>query len=109
MLCLDGQTERPLPHAPSEAFSIHVFSAKAVRDGRIVRRALREIERYIGHERFLKDVRGRGFRAVENAGQIVNFCNREPVRVLRDTVFAGRNGSEEPAIPLTLTAASRAT
>jgi len=28
-------------------------------------------------------VRNRGFRAVENAGQIIVFCNNRPVQLLR--------------------------
>jgi len=47
----------------------------------------------------VKELHRRGFRAVENAGQMVIFCNREPVRIVRDTVFAGENGSEKPAFP----------
>jgi len=95
----DGCMENLPPHISPEAFLIHVFSAKAVRDGKIVRRSLRDIERYIGRDRFVKELHRRGFRAVENAGQMVIFCNREPVRIVRDTVFAGENGSEKPAFP----------
>ncbi len=60
-----------------------VFSARAARDGGIVRRQVRDVERIIGREAFLAELRRRGYRAVENAGQFVIFCNREPVRVLR--------------------------
>jgi hypothetical protein len=41
------------------------------------------VDRYIGREAFIDEVYRRGFRAVENAGQIVIFCNQEPVRILR--------------------------
>jgi hypothetical protein len=51
--------------------------------GRSIRRSARDIERYIGREAFIEEVHRRGFRAIENAGQIVIFCNREPVRILR--------------------------
>jgi hypothetical protein len=91
--------ERLPPHTSPEAFLAHVFGAKAVRDGKIVRRSLRDIERYVGHARFVREVHRRGFRAVENAGQMVIFCNRDPVRIVRATVFAGENGTEKPAFP----------
>ncbi len=59
-----------------------VFACKAVQQGLVVRRKLRDIERYAGLEPFLTEGRLRGFRAVENRGQIVVFCNQAPVRRL---------------------------
>jgi hypothetical protein len=41
--------------------------------------------------RFVAELHRRGFRAIENAGQMVIFCNNEPVRIVRHTVFAGEN------------------
>jgi hypothetical protein len=61
---------------------VHLFSAKSVAEGGTVRRKVSDVERLIGRERFLYEVRRRGFRAVENAGQFIVFCNREPVYVL---------------------------
>jgi hypothetical protein len=87
------------PHTSPEAFLVHVFGAKAVRDGKIVRRSLRDIDRYIGRDRFVAELHRRGFRAIENAGQMVIFCNNEPVRIVRHTVFAGENETEKPAFP----------
>ena len=45
-------------------------------------RKVGDVERLIGRDRFLYEVRRRGFRAIENAGQFVIFCNRQPVHVL---------------------------
>lgn len=59
-----------------------LFRSKAVRDGAVIRRKSRDIDRLIGRDRFLTELNRRGFRAVENGGQIVVFCNAEPVRVL---------------------------
>lgn len=56
-----------------------VFSAKAVLRGEVIRRKARDIERYAGWDRFLAEIARRGFRAVRNGGQVVVFCNREPV------------------------------
>ena len=61
---------------------VQVFSAKAVAEAAIVRRRIKDVERLIGRERFLHEVRRRGFRVVENAGQFVIFCNNEPVQIL---------------------------
>lgn len=57
-----------------------LFACKAVQQGQIVRRKTRDVERYVGMDRFLEEVRNRGFRAVENRGQIIIFCNHEPIR-----------------------------
>ncbi|MDP3194671.1 N-(5'-phosphoribosyl)anthranilate isomerase [Tabrizicola sp.] len=55
---------------------------QSVAEGGTVRRKVADVERLIGRERFLHEVRRRGFRVVENAGQFIVFCNREPVYVL---------------------------
>lgn len=65
---------------PPEVWLRQVFSAKAARDGGIVRRSLRDIERVVGREALEDELRRRGYSAVINAGQVVIFCNREPVR-----------------------------
>jgi hypothetical protein len=59
-----------------------VFSARAARDGGIVRRQVRDVERIVGRAAFEAELRRRGFRAVENAGQYVTFCNRAPIRMV---------------------------
>lgn len=58
----------------------HLFSSQAAQEGGVIRRKTRDIERYIGREAFLAEMHRRGFAVVENAGQFVIFCNREPVR-----------------------------
>lgn len=63
-----------------EAWMADVFGSKAARDGRVVRRSLRDVDRYVGRAAFLNELDRRGFRAIENAGQLVIFCNREPIR-----------------------------
>jgi len=67
---------RQLEPLTPEAWITHIFSSKAAREGTVIRRKLRDIERYAGRERFLSELERRGYRAVENAGQIVVFCNR---------------------------------
>ena len=69
----------PNPH-DTEQYLLHLFSSKAARDGAVIRRRSADIERFLGRERFLDEVARRGFTALENAGQIIVFCNAEPVR-----------------------------
>lgn len=74
-------TTLPAPITP-DRWLVQLFSARSVAEGGIVRRQVRDVERLVGRERFLREVRRRGYRAVENAGQFVVFCNRDPVRLL---------------------------
>ena len=60
-----------------------IFAARAAAEGGIVRRKSSDIDRIIGRDRFIAELNRRGFRAVENAGQTVIFCNREAVRIIR--------------------------
>lgn len=69
-----------LPDTPAQWFR-HLFDAKAARDGGVVRRKLRDMEYMVGRELFERELRRRGFSAVENAGQVIIFCNVEPVRL----------------------------
>lgn len=72
----------PAPYDP-ERWLRQIFLTQAAADGGVVRRKVSDVERIIGRERFVHELNRRGFRAVENAGQFVVFCNREPVVVLR--------------------------
>jgi hypothetical protein len=75
-------TDLPAVITP-DRWIIQLFSARAAAEGGIVRRSVDNVERLVGRERLLREVTRRGFRAVENAGQIIIFCNREEVRILR--------------------------
>ncbi|WP_456388866.1 hypothetical protein [Profundibacter sp.] len=63
-----------------EIWMREVFTSKAVQRGEVIRRKARDIERYAGMERFREELQRRGFRAIENGGQIIIFCNQEPLR-----------------------------
>ena len=58
----------------------HLFASQAAREGAVIRRKIRDVERFVGREPFLDELKRRGFPVVENAGQFVIFCNCEPVR-----------------------------
>ena len=64
----------------SDQWISHLFSSQAAREGGVIRRKVRDVERYVGREPFLGEMKRRGFPVVENAGQLVIFCNREPIR-----------------------------
>lgn len=51
-------------------------------DGAVIRKKARDIERFAGMAQFMAEIDRRGFRAAENAGRIVIFCNRAPLRWL---------------------------
>jgi len=59
-----------------------LFASKAVNQGGVIRRKARDIERFVGMDRFMVEIDRRGYRLAENAGQIIIFCNRSPIRWL---------------------------
>ncbi|WP_054004604.1 hypothetical protein [Cypionkella psychrotolerans] len=71
-----------LPPISPQQFFLELFGSQAAMSGAIVRRKVRDVERYIGREAFLSEAKRRGFPVVENAGQFVIFCNNEPIRRL---------------------------
>ena len=75
--------EKQPPHTSPQAIVADVFGTKLVRDGKVLRRSLRDIERYFGRDAFIEDVYRRGFRAIKTAGHVIIYCNLEPVRILR--------------------------
>lgn len=81
------------PRTPQHWFA-HLFNAKAARDGAVIRRKIRDMERMVGRDVFAAEIRRRGFTAVENAGQVVVFCNAEPVRLI-----AGPPPKPDPRLP----------
>ena len=74
----------PLPASITpELWLRQLFSAQAARDGGVVRRKVRDVERILGRAAFEQELRRRGFCAVENSGQFVIFCNRAPIRLIQ--------------------------
>lgn len=70
------------PQITPERWMRQIFSARAACEGGVVRRRVRDVERIVGRSAFEAELRRRGYRAVENAGHFVIFCNREAVRLL---------------------------
>ncbi|MGR3464231.1 N-(5'-phosphoribosyl)anthranilate isomerase [Limimaricola sp.] len=71
----------PAPMSPDHWLA-HMFSAKSAVSGGVLRRSVRDVERYVGRAAFLAEMQRRGYSVIENAGQFVVFCNREPLRRL---------------------------
>lgn len=69
------------PVSPQQ-FLAELFSSRAAATGAVIRRNARDVDRFVGCEAFLEEMRRRGFSVVENAGQLVIFYNREPLRRL---------------------------
>jgi len=74
-----GMTRIPAP-LTTDAWLLHLFSSRAAREGSVIRRKVRDVERYVGRREFLAESGRRGFAVFENAGQFVIFCNREDIR-----------------------------
>lgn len=70
-------------HIRPDDWLCRLFSARAAVQGGVVRRNTRDILRIVGWKRFLSELDRRGFRAAENAGQTINFCNRNAVHIVR--------------------------
>ena len=85
-----------MPDLTPELFLAHLFGSRAARDGAVVRRKVRDVERVLGRDAFRRELDRRGYSAVENSGQFVIFCNREPLRP-----FAGEPASVTEAVPET--------
>lgn len=70
----------PLRHMQAECWLFALFASKAAVEGGVVRRAVRDVERLVGRDRFIAEIRRRGYAMVENSGQFVIFCNNAPLR-----------------------------
>lgn len=71
------QHYRPLdrPLVPHPGWIEAAFSAKAVSNGGLIRRAVRDVEREVGRDLFIREVRRRGFHLIECGGQFIVICN----------------------------------
>jgi len=68
-----------IPMSP-EAWFRHLFSSQAARDGGVVRRRRKDMERMVGRDVFVDEIQRRGFTAIENGDQVIVFCNAQSVR-----------------------------
>jgi hypothetical protein len=78
----DRDMDRILRQTTPEGWVAEVFGAKSVARGGVIRRDLRWIDREIGRERFIAEVRARGFHLIETGGQWIVICNTGFLRVI---------------------------
>ncbi|MEM6758109.1 MAG: N-(5'-phosphoribosyl)anthranilate isomerase [Pseudomonadota bacterium] len=71
-----------IDQAQADRWLDHMFSAKAVERGGVVRRAVPWVEHEIGRARFIAEVEKRGFHLLECGHQFVVICARGPIRKL---------------------------
>lgn len=60
----------------------HLFGSQIAQDGGVVRRKLRDIDRIVGRDVFIAELRRRGYRAVINGAHVIVFCNRETLHLI---------------------------
>lgn len=68
--------------ADPDAWIEQTFDNPGVRNGGIFRTSVKAVETGIGMARFIDEMNRRNYRALENAGHIVVFCNAKPVKIL---------------------------
>ncbi|MBA4350198.1 MAG: N-(5'-phosphoribosyl)anthranilate isomerase [Rhodobacter sp.] len=65
----------------SETWITLIFSAKAA-VGHVIRRNVAWIDREVGRDRFIAEVRQRGFHLLQTADQFIVVCHSGPVHLL---------------------------
>lgn len=76
------QYARALPVTPhADQWIAQIFSAKAAQGG-VVRRSIAWVDREVGRERFVTEVRARGFHLLASRSQFIVVCNRDPINIL---------------------------
>ena len=78
---MDQNCLPPRRQSDPEAWVDLVFSAKAANGG-VLRRAIGWVANEVGHERFIEEVRRRGFHLLVTQNQYIIVCNTGPVRML---------------------------
>ncbi len=72
----------PEPNPQADFWIDQVFAAKAVQTGGVIRRSTSWVDKGVGRDRFISEVRGRGFGLLETSGQFVVICSKNPIHRL---------------------------
>ena len=59
-----------------------IFAAKAATTGGVIRRDVRWVERELGVERLIAEVRARRFHMIRAGGQFVIICNAGGIQIV---------------------------
>lgn len=65
-----------------DAWIAQIFAAKAAGTGGVIRRAKPWVEREIGLDRFVTEVRKRNFHLVECGSQLIVICHQGGMRLI---------------------------
>jgi len=70
------------PIAPNDKWIGQMFATKAARRGAVVRRSMAWVEREVGRDRFLAEIRRRNYHLIQTAGQYIVICHDGPINLL---------------------------
>ncbi|PTE22382.1 N-(5'-phosphoribosyl)anthranilate isomerase [Cereibacter changlensis JA139] len=73
--------DQPCRITDPETWIALIFAAKAAKDG-VIRRSISWVDREVGRDRFLFEVRRRGFHLLMAGDQFVIVCDPRPVHIL---------------------------
>lgn len=65
-----------------ESWIAQIFATRAASSGAVIRRSTRWVEREVGRDRFIAEVRSRGWHMIESGGQFVVLCNGGGVKIV---------------------------
>jgi len=66
-------------HMSPDTWLAQFLDSPEARRGGVVKRQIRDVDRIVGRELFLKEVEHRGFQALRNGRHYVLFCNAMPL------------------------------
>ena len=69
-------------HTYPDIWIAQMFSTKAARRGAVVRRSVAWVDREVGRDRFIAEIRRRGFHLVRTADQFIVICHGGPIDIL---------------------------
>lgn len=72
---------RSAPPSPEDYFDA-LFANDEARGGGIVQISQLDMERAVGRDRFVDEMKARHFTALVNRGQIIIICNNKDLRLL---------------------------
>ena len=59
-----------------------MFTTKAAQKGAVVRRSTAWVDREVGRDLFMQEVRNRGFHLIRTADQFIVVCHSGPIEIL---------------------------
>lgn len=70
------------PQMRNRAWMERIFQSQGVNKGQVLRRAVKDVEREVGRQAFVSEVRRRGFHLIECDGQFLIICNQSELRMI---------------------------